>query len=321
MMSLIGTDEAGYGPNLGPLVVTATVWNIPSAHTRGDLYALLEDLVTSQPRDEGDSRLWIADSKTVFQSRNRLGPLERGVLAAWVATGAALPRTWKGLWSAFDQQITSSVTGVPCYAYYDEPLPVEADRSEIEGAAARLARGMSRLGISLAAIRPQVIFAGQFNRMLDAHHNKSTTLSRLTLDLVRDVLAVLSTQQTVVVCDKHGGRNRYAGLLQETFPDTLIEIYREGREESVYRMGPPDRRVEFRFTARGERALPAALASMVSKYLREMAMRAFNFFWCSRQANLRPTAGYPGDARRFMQQIADLQKRLRIDDALLWRRR
>ncbi len=28
MTFLIGTDEAGYGPNYGPLVVSATVWEI-----------------------------------------------------------------------------------------------------------------------------------------------------------------------------------------------------------------------------------------------------------------------------------------------------
>ena len=27
---IIGVDEAGYGPNLGPLAVCATAWRIPS---------------------------------------------------------------------------------------------------------------------------------------------------------------------------------------------------------------------------------------------------------------------------------------------------
>ena len=45
--------------------------------------------------------------------------------------------------------------------------------------------------------------------------------------------------------------------------------------------------------------MPAALASMTSKYLRELAMRAFNEFWCGRVHDLAPTAGYPRDARRF----------------------
>ena len=28
MTLVIGTDEAGYGPNLGPLVVAATAWQV-----------------------------------------------------------------------------------------------------------------------------------------------------------------------------------------------------------------------------------------------------------------------------------------------------
>jgi hypothetical protein len=58
---------------------------------------------------------------------------------------------------------------------------------------------------------------------------------------------------------------------------------------------------------------------MASKYLRELAMRAWNEFWCSRVAGLRPTAGYPEDAKRFKAQIAAVQAELGIDDHRVWR--
>ena len=58
---------------------------------------------------------------------------------------------------------------------------------------------------------------------------------------------------------------------------------------------------------------------MVSKYLREAAMLAFNRFWRERVPELRPTAGYPSDARRFRRDIAHAQRALGLADALVWR--
>ena len=48
-------------------------------------------------------------------------------------------------------------------------------------------------------------------------------------------------------------------------------------------------------------------------------MRAFNDYWCRQLPQLRPTAGYSQDARRFKKQIAALQTALGIDDRQLWR--
>jgi hypothetical protein len=60
---------------------------------------------------------------------------------------------------------------------------------------------------------------------------------------------------------------------------------------------------------------------MTAKYLRELAMKAFNEFWCSHVPNLRPTAGYYGDSRRFKRAIEAKQRELGIDDHLVWRSR
>ena len=60
---------------------------------------------------------------------------------------------------------------------------------------------------------------------------------------------------------------------------------------------------------------------MTAKYLRELSMRAFNEFWRAHVADLRPTAGYPNDARRFRKDIAAKQRELKIDDRVIWRNR
>jgi hypothetical protein len=58
---------------------------------------------------------------------------------------------------------------------------------------------------------------------------------------------------------------------------------------------------------------------MIAKYLREVLMRPFNDFWCTRIPGLRPTAGYPRDSHRFKREIAELQLALGIEDRILWR--
>ena len=54
MMLVVGTDEAGYGPNLGPLVVAATAWE---ADLEADRAAgALADAMTALDGLWGDSK-------------------------------------------------------------------------------------------------------------------------------------------------------------------------------------------------------------------------------------------------------------------------
>src|SRR5207249_618617 len=90
---------------------------------------------------------------------------------------------------------------------------------------------------------------------------------------------------------------------------------KESAELSIYRIGP----MEFRFQPRAESLFPVALASMVSKYIRELAMHRFNRFWSEKIPGLKPTQGYFADAHRFREEIAEEQRRLDIPDHQLWR--
>lgn len=320
MAFLIGTDEAGYGPNLGPLVVTATVWEVPDHLLRRDLYKSLRRGVTNQSPAEDDARVWIGDSKQLYKPGAGLAHLERGVFATLAAVSTKLPLTWQRLLADLDPQGVSEARRLPWYAQFDEPLPTELARTDVERAASQLAAALSAAKMRLCLVRSAIIFEDRFNGLLDTCGNKSSALSAVTLDLVRSLVGDLQAPG-LVRCDKHGGRNKYGPLLQQRFSDALVVVRHEGREESRYEMGPPDRRIEFRFTAKGDRHLPSALASMFSKYLRELAMRGFNAFWGDHVTQLKPTAGYPADARRFKQDIAHAQTKLGIRDDMLWRAR
>ncbi len=320
---LVGTDEAGYGPNLGPLVVSATVWELPDDLRCDDLAARLAAVIVPSPADiphDGRPCVAIGDSQVLSQSGKGLQHLERGL---WVAMGLLghPPTTWRGVWQLLAPEALEHQRAVPWYADYDTAAPLDTDPAPLPSLAAALGEALQGHGIRLAAVRSRAVFPDALNRLIRQHGSKGTALSRVTLDLAAEVMAPLAAGPITVICDKHGGRNRYRDLLGAGFPENLIEIYAEGRECSLYRFGPPQRRVEFRFQAKAESHLPTALASMASKYLRELAMRAWNQFWCSRIAGLQPTAGYPEDAKRFRTAIATLQAELGIGDDLVWRER
>src|SRR3990170_2390857 len=132
---LIGMDEAGYGPNFGPLVVAATAWEVDeevggrrsgvrdvnrtlsaanertaaatmvrrtklgAARTRLDgeidLYRLLRNIVA---KSASERRIAIADSKVLYHPGLGLRQLERGVHAVLLTMRQSL-----SCWSAIVQ--------------------------------------------------------------------------------------------------------------------------------------------------------------------------------------------------------------------------
>jgi ribonuclease HII len=320
MPLVIGTDEAGYGPNLGPLVVSASVWEVPEGVRPDDLYRLCRGAVVPRPGRNDRPGVVMADSKVLYQPGRGLGPLETGVLAALACLGRQ-PESWSEAWDALAPDSAAARAAVPWYAGYDAPVPVRAVAAEIPPLADGLRVGLAAAGVRLAELRSRAVFPEEFNRLVARHGTKGAALSHVTRALAAGMCEAHAAGPVSIVCDKHGGRNRYRDLLEDHFPASLVEIHGESRAQSVYRFGPAGRRVEVRFRTKAEACLPAALASMASKYLRELAMAALNAFWCGRVPGLRPTAGYPADAKRFKAEIAPVQTQLGIADTILWRER
>jgi hypothetical protein len=334
MAYLIGTDEAGYGPNLGPLVISATVWEVPDGVAGDDLFDRLRHVIQGKG-DITDIRrdrrkeirdvpffrpVVMADSKRLYTPDIGLRHLERGLWAALGLLGCC-PRTWRDLWRALAPEALDSMRDIPWYADHDGPAPSECDLVEIESLVDFLREGMAAAGVRLLAVRSRAIFAHQFNDLVERHRSKGTVLSHQTLDLAAAMVEPLPAAPISLICDKHGGRSHYRDLLEEHFPEWFIEVHGEERRQSVYHFGPTQRRVEVCFRAKAESCLSAALASMASKYLRELAMQAFNDFWGRRVPGLLPTAGYPQDAKRFRADIAETQRRMHVSDHVLWRSR
>jgi hypothetical protein len=50
-------------------------------------------------------------------------------------------------------------------------------------------------------------------------------------------------------------------------------------------------------------------------------MRQFNRFWAKHVPGIQPTAGYPGDAKRFFDEIKPAMAKLGLTDDEVWRKR
>jgi hypothetical protein len=322
MRYLVGTDEAGYGPNLGPLVISATVWEAPNGLGGEDLFDRLSPLIASKVGHVrgGGPYVAMADSKLLYTPDKGLRHLERGLWAALGLLGHC-PQTWRDVWRILAPESIEPISQIAWYADYDGPAPLDCDGEDLDLPVEPLKAGLAAAGVRLVAVQSRVIFEEEFNTLVERHASKGAALSHETLRLAARMIAPLPAAPISVICDKHGGRNRYAPLLAEHFPEWLVEIHGEGRERSLYRFGPAERRMEVCFRTKAESCLPAALASMASKYLRELAMRALNGFWRRRVPELQPTAGYPQDAKRFRVDIAEEIKKLAIDDRVFWRAR
>lgn len=318
---VIGMDEAGYGPNLGPLVITATVWETPSAPALCTFWDELKAAIRNEPGD--DERLFVADSKSVYQPSRGVGELEQSVLCLLALTGHR-PANFRQLRSgvanarAGSEPASDSPEGVDDAPWYEGDgleLPLAASPATVEARTERLSAVMQSAGFTLQRIACDVVTESRFNRLIATCGNKAAALTERSLRLLRSVWPEDDRVPVCVHADKHGGRNQYAGALSHIFEGRMPLLMEESTACSRYRLGES----EISFRAKGESHLPVAVASMVSKYVREVAMTAFNRYWQRHQPDLKATAGYPLDAKRFRCDIATTQRTLGIPDDVLWR--
>jgi len=310
----IGTDEAGYGPNLGPLVISTTSWELPAPALEFDLYAVLASAV-DRDSSVGGTKLHLADSKQVYSPGRGLASLETSALALLAQTGP-IPKTFQELAARLTGEALREGEGEPWLRSESTALPVAASLTEIERHAGALQSACAAAGVRIAALRSDMVETPRFNVECSAAGSKGVVLSRTTLQLLERNWPTDGVP-TLATCDKHGGRNQYGALLSEAFGDLFIPRLEESPAISRYKI----RSGEIRFQVRAEQYLPTAAASILSKYLREIAMEQFNAFWVARVPGLKPTKGYPEDARRYRKEIAEKQAELRIPDFALWRER
>jgi ribonuclease HII len=140
--------------------------------------------------------------------------------------------------------------------------------------------------------------------MVAAVKNKANVLFTATSSLIKRAYDNFAGDDLQIMVDRQGGRVHYRKNLQRMFGDMELRILRESPAFSSYELHADGRRMRLHFVVGADKQfLPVSLASMVSKYLRELLIGNINRYFAGFSAELRPTAGYWKDGLRFIEEI------------------
>jgi len=323
-MILAGIDEAGYGPLLGPLVVGCCAFDLGPMDGRQAipcLWKLLARLV-SKNRLASGRKLHVNDSKVVYSPATGLKELERSVLAM-LCTYAEIPGDLTALLQRTSRDVLAELPEYPWYQPADnEIFPIEQESLPIQLFANALRAEMNRTQTRCVHLAARVVLERRLNQLFNATRNKASVLFSTSAIHLDYLLRTYGSEPMTIFCDRQGGREHYGSLLRLMFDEWSLEVLQEQDGHAYYRLHKGSNGVRIIFREKAEKqCMAVALASMLSKYLREALMRRFNAFWTTQIPQVVPTAGYYSDGTRFLRDIDSARREMGIADEELIRSR
>lgn len=317
---MAGIDEAGFGPTLGPLVVTGVAFRVPDDRLDTCLWETLRQSCCDSIRHV-KRRLVIADSKKLHRSGSGLAVLERTALVMLAAAGRR-PNSLRSLVDLVAPGRGAHLDTYPWYAGREVSLPVSEANDDFGPQANAVRRDCKAHQVALHGVYSEPLSVGAFNAMVTSTKNKAVVLLGMALRIVDRILRSAPDEQVRFLVDRLGGRTHYRPALTTSFPGFELQILEESPTRSAYRLKSVPRQCDIEFVTRGDsKHFPVALASIYSKYLRELHMHAFNEYWSTRVPGLKPTAGYYTDAQRWLQDVSGELRDGTCDRTLLVRQR
>ena len=305
MLIYAGIDEAGYGPMFGPLCVASCAFimnDYDPAKGEPDMWSQLSKVIC-KTRKEAAPRIAINDSKKLKSNAKHkaLTHLERGVLTFLASSTDAIPGNDSEFFKA-----THSVNHEQDWYKGQTSLPLGNDLNVLKIDTAMLCKHLKEINISCPWMKCTSIDVGDYNEQTK-FASKAALNFATAMKHVDGILAQYGDEHPRIMIDRLGGRIQYRQELQLCWPEASIQILAEDQSMSRYRLSLGAKRVTLTFASKSdERHMPVALASMLAKFTRELHMIRFNRYFSAHIPNIKPTAGYVQDGRRFLKEIESI---------------
>jgi ribonuclease HII len=317
MVILAGIDEAGFGPILGPLVVSSSAFSLPNHFLTADLWQILRNSVGNM-RKHLAGRLLIVDSKKAYSKQKGIKHLQRTILACLQCLGKK-PTTLTELLMLLSPDSIERLNDYPWHRDIAD-YRISVDAADMAIALSVLKEDLASNGIELLELRSRCLDVAYYNKMVGSVKNKASVLFTAVSQLIKNAFDNFAGDYLQVVIDRQGGRVRYRRSLQRMFPDMELKILKEDQMSSSYELNNKGRQMRLHFVVGADqRFLPVALASMVSKYIRELLIDNMNRYFTDLLPDLRPTAGYWKDGLRFIEDLKKNTPRITFDSNQLIR--
>ncbi|MGD0078657.1 MAG: hypothetical protein ABSB91_08560 [Sedimentisphaerales bacterium] len=300
MAILVGIDEAGFGPILGPLVVSSSIFRVPDNLVWANLWEILHKSV-SDKRVKLNGRLLIADSKKAFTRSIGLKHLRKTVLATLDYLGKN-PKTLTDLILALSPDCLSHLNEYPWYQKIDD-YSLDSDSGAQIGAS-MLKADFENQQVELLGLQSRILEVAHYNKMIEAVKNKAKVLFTAVAELMQSAIDRFKNENIEIVVDRQGGRSHYRRELQLMFEGRELRVIHEDQDRSSYELSSGNNKLRVHFVVGADdKFLPVSLASMVCKYLRELLVDNINEYFRGFNSAVKPTAGYWQDGLRFIEDL------------------
>lgn len=285
-MLVVGIDENGLGPQLGPLVVTASLMDAE------DPSALSTDI--------------LRESKQVFTSGKRMGEGEETVLSFYKSLKGHIPSSSSEILGDLLLPLPDTCTSpLPhCLPTFELPHWVTPDYID-----ERIAHYyLKKVGAHLLEIKSIALCPAQLNRRLESY-SKNHIDFLLFEELMIHFKEKLEGKEVLFLCGGIGSTRNY-----EPFFVQLASLNCKAKRETEEVCYSFPGLGEVRFIKNGdEKYFPIALSSLFGKYIRELFVEQMNNFFHSHLPHLPYCSGYRDRVtERFIKETENLRKRLNL---------